>query len=495
MQKPLSILFVSSEVSPFVNETPLSSFMNGLPISLKTKSNDVRIAVPRYGIVSDRNPYVYNISKLSNLSFTNYNGKIENFDVKSTSIQNTKTKVPIYAISCPKYFDNRKGIYTDPVKQNQYTDNLERFVFFSRAVVEMCAKLNWEPDIIHCSDWQTALIPAYVKYFHLNNFKKTKTVFTIHNFNSQGVFPIEKFNLLELPDDAKESYTHKQEINLIKGGMLYSNKITTPSPAYKELISKNKNYSNGLNTYIKLHYPDIMAINSGIDTNTWNPRKDTLIPVILKKDYIDFKQQNKEHFLSTYKINLKSDIPLISVISQFSEVNNKELLLELIPNILSSNDVIIFVQDTNCNPELKKQLTNLSKQFSKKLILDFSKDETVSHQLLAASDMTLHINQYNSDASLFQSAAIYGSVPITFLTGGIKDIAIPIKKSNINVANSFSITNLKVNSILDVVNQSIKTFNDKNLWHQLVKNTMSSDYCWDDSVNQYLNIYRNIIKH
>jgi len=241
MAKALSILFVAAEAYPYAKETGVADVASSFPLAVRATGHDIRVMIPKYGCVSDRRNKIHDINRLKNIpisSTTNPDGTDpeEFLTTKSSSLSNYRHKVQVYVVTNNKFFESRKGIYTDPVKWTPYPDNLERFIFYSRSVVETCVALGWYPDIIHCNDWQTALIPAYIKHIYPNKFKKTKTVLTIHNVSNQGDFPISKFELLGLPEEVKECFTHQRKLNILKGGVLHSNHITTVSESYLEQI-------------------------------------------------------------------------------------------------------------------------------------------------------------------------------------------------------------------------------------------------------------------
>ncbi|MEX0737008.1 MAG: glycogen/starch synthase, partial [Bacteroidota bacterium] len=234
MSKPLNILFISSEVDPFAKTGGLADVSSALPQAIKELGHEIRIMMPRYRFISERKFKLHDIIRLKDIPIP-VGKKTEVGNVKSSFISNLKEKVQVYFFDNANYF-GRDGIYQSPVGKKDYKDNDERYIFFCRGVLETLKRLGWQPDIIHCNDWQTGLVPAYLKSLYASDpfFKNTKTVFTIHNMAYQGAFPPESFDLSGLP---KELYHHDGceaygKFNFLKSALAYADAITTVSERY-----------------------------------------------------------------------------------------------------------------------------------------------------------------------------------------------------------------------------------------------------------------------
>ncbi|MCL2040400.1 MAG: glycogen synthase [Bacteroidetes bacterium] len=492
MAKSLNILYVSAEAYPFAKETEVADVTGGLPLTMREYAHDVRVIIPRYACISDRRHKVFNINRTAEVNLKMPSGKDETFTIKSASIANTRYKVQVYVALNQKYFEGRKGIYTDPVKGLEYVDNLERFAFYSRTVVETCELLGWYPDIIHCNDWYTALIPAYIRYYYPNKFKKTKTILTIHNASNQGIFPLKMYNLLGLPEDAKDSFVHKKQLNILKGGMLYANQVTTISETYKKIIAKDKNITHGLNTLINQNYDRIIAINNAVDINYWNPRKDNIIKKKLNKDAKEFKQINKIELCKKLKLVYDENTPIISVITKINAEKDADMLIDAISSVIKNNN-LQFVILVKGNKNSKQKITKLKSSYPNNIavILDF--DDNAIHSVNAGADMQLITETEQPSAISFLNALNYGTIPIAHITFGFNDVAIPINKNKINDnSNCFGIKNIA--NLDEVVKGAIALFNNKKEWDKLIDNVINKDYSWISVSDNYESIYRNVYK-
>ncbi|MBE0557175.1 MAG: glycogen/starch synthase, partial [Proteobacteria bacterium] len=228
MSRPLNILLVSSEVEPFAKTGGLADVSSALPKALKELGHEVRIMMPRYRFISEWKFKLHDIIRLKDIPVPVGKSE-ESANVKSSFISNLKDKVQVYFLDNPKYF-GRDGTYQSPGGKKDYKDNDERFVFLARGVLETLKRLGWQPDIIHCNDWQTGLIPAYLKTLYADDpfFKSVKTVFTIHNMAYQGAFPPDSFAKSQLPDSLFN--TDGVEANFLKTGLQFADVITTVRP-------------------------------------------------------------------------------------------------------------------------------------------------------------------------------------------------------------------------------------------------------------------------
>jgi len=493
MAKSLNILYVAAEAYPFAKETGVADVAAGLTIAMREYAHDIRAIIPKYGCIAERKHKIFNINRTAEVNLKMPSGKDEIFTVKSAAIANTRHRVQVYVAGNHKYFESRKGIYNDPIKWVEYNDNLERFVFFSRTVVETCELLGWYPDIIHCNDWHTALIPAYIRYYYPNKFKKTKSILTIHNASNQGVFPLKMYDILGLPEDAKDSFIHKKQLNILKGGMLYANKVTTVSETYKEQISKDKNLTNGLNTLINLNYDKIIGINNGVDINYWDPRNDTFINKKLDGNVTEFKQINKIELCKKYKLMYDENVPLLSVISRLDEQKGIDILINAIPEIMK-NDVQLIILGQG-NKEMKEKLTKLRSMYPKQIALIFAFDDNIAHLIEAGADMYIMPSRQEACGLNFLYSLGYGTIPIAHLTGGIKDNAVPIAKNKItDASNCFGIKTLTENNLITAVKNALELYTNKEIWTKLVNNVISKDYSWLTQAPKYDALYRKVLK-
>jgi len=268
------------------------------------------------------------------------------------------------------------------------------------------------------------------------------------------------FNILGLPDDAKESFIHKKKLNILKGGMLYANRVTTVSHAYKEQLSKDKDLTNGLHSYIKLHYNRIDAINNGIDINYWNPKKDTLTYQKLSKenDIIDFKLSNKIELCKELKLQYNKTTPLLCFFAPLNQQKGIDILINSLPSLMKNPIQLIIAGQGK--KEIKNKILAGTKQYPKNVKVLFSNDDTLLHKILAGADFLLMPSRIEAEALTFQNALNYGTVPIVNLVGGIKDIAVPIKKRIVENSNCFAMNTLSDKQFLKSIDDGLALFNN-----------------------------------
>jgi len=492
MAKSLNILFAASEAFPFAKETGVGDVTSAFALAMRELKHDIRIMIPKYGCISGRKNKIHDINRLKDIPIQIGAGQPELLTTKSASLANSRLKVQIYVATNEKYFESRKGIYHDPVKWTEYPDNLERFIFFSRSVLETCVMLGWYPDIIHCNDWHSALIPAYIKYLYPNKFKKTRTVLTIHNVTSQGEFPISNFKLLGLPDAAKDSFTHKRSLNILKGGMIYANHLTTVSESYLQQLIKDKELTNGLNTLIKQDIDKIKGIRNGIDTTIWNPKTDDSIPQKHENSFSTYKTRNKIALCGSCGLQYKKDVPTIGMITRISEQKGIDVVIDAIEDLMKLDIQLVILGQGDA--EMKEQLLKYQQQYSNKMSVVFAFAESLAHLVEAGSDMFLMPSRQEGCGLNMLYSLAYGAVPIVNLTGGLKDIAIPFNKKVDNKTNSFAIKELSPSGIIEAVEQALVVFRDAKSWRRIVENGMSEDYSWRESAVKYSEIYRKILR-
>lgn len=492
MAKSLNILFVASEAFPYAKESGVADVAAGLPLAIRELGHDIRVMIPKYGCISERKNKIHDINRLKNIPVEMGDGKTEILVTKSSALTTPKIKVQVYVATNQKYFENRKGIYHDPVKWIEYPDNLERFVFFSRSVIETCVMLGWYPDIIHCNDWQTALLPAYIRYFYPNKFKKTKSVFTIHNILNQGEYSSSMFNLLGLPEDARDSFTHKKNINLIKGAILYANHITTVSPSYLQQLMKDKELTNGLNVLIKQNADRALGISNGIDTTIWNPRLDDNIPQKLEKDFNEYKSNNKIALCDACALEYKPNVPVIGMVTHLNELKGVDVVVEAIKDLMKLDLQLVILGQGDA--KIKEKLIKLQQKYSKKISVTFAFDDALAHLVEAGSDMFLMPSRQEAcGLNLFYSFS-YGSVPIVNMVGGIKDSAVPFNKNLEDTTNCFAVKELTPEALIETITKATTIFQNKEVWGKIVENGMSGDYSWSKPAAEYIELYKKLIK-
>lgn len=488
MAKPLSILFVTSEVFPFVKVGGKADVSFSLPIALRDLGHDIRVMVPKYGVISERKNRIHEINRLKDIPIQ-VGDRSDPATIKSSSVFNPRTKVQAYITTNTKYFDAKKGIYYDPKTGKEYKDNDERFIFFSRTVVETCLLLGWFPDIIHCNDWQSGIVPAFIKVMFPQKFKKTKVLYTIHDFYQQGVFPAQSFEKTGLPKEIRQNFIHKNNFNFLKGGLHYSDRITTVSPTYAAEILKEKVMSNGLNSLLIEKGDNFSGILNGLDNWVWSPKVDPMIANNYTGDYAKYKSLNKKALLKTFKLEYNAENPVIAMITRLHAQKGISLLLETAEKLLQEDLQIIILGDGEA--EFKNELKNLAKKYPTKFATKTGFDEDLAHQIEAGADMFLIPSVYEPCGLNAMYSLLYGTIPIVRATGGLKDI---VKEYDLKTkkGNGFVFKNSVQNDLFGAVKKAVDLFRRTDEWEALAVAGMNSDFSWD--AKKYSDLYYSAFK-
>jgi starch synthase len=488
MAKPLSILYVASEVYPFVKVGGIADVAYSLPLAIRELGHDIRVMVPKYGNVSERKNRIHEINRLKDVPIP-IGDKTDPATVKSSSVFNPRNKVQAYITTNHRFFDAKKGIYTDPKTDKEYKDNDERFIYFNRTVIETCLLLGWVPDIIHCNDWQTGIVPAFVKIMFPHKFKKTKIVFTIHDFYQQGVYTHHSFDKTNLPKEIRQDFIHKSNFNFLKGGLMYSDRITTVSPSYAAEILKDKSQSNGLNALLIEKSENFTGILNGVDPYQWNPKNDANIKTKFTGDKAAFKLANKKYLLQKFKLEFHEDIPVIAMISRLTHKKGIPLFIESLEKILAENVQVVFLGDGDS--DMKNALREIAKEFPNKFGLKIVFDEALAHQIEAGADMFINTSIYEPCGLNIIYSLLYGTVPIVRATGGLKDIVFDYDPKT-KTGNGFLYRNLNVTELYNAVKKALDLFKKKSVWASIVENGMKSDFSW--KAKKFTDIYYSALK-
>ena len=320
MARQLNVLLLSSEVEPFAKTGGLADVSSALPKAIKSLGHEIRIMMPRYGSISDRKGQLHDMMRLRDIPI-HLGKKNVLASVKSSFLANSHSKIQVYFLDNTALF-GRAGLYVHPDTKQDYHDNDERFFFFDHGSLEVLKRLSWKPDIIHCNDWQTGLVPVYLKTLYRDDpfYRDTRTVFTIHNMAYQGVFPKSSFEKTGLPNEVltEDGIQHGGNINLLKAGLVYSDAITTVSERYAKEIQTSAEYGCGLQDIAKRRSDDLTGILNGIDISVWDPGVDRMIPHKYDFKTLDLKLENKKELLRQVNLPFAESVPVISMVTRLA---------------------------------------------------------------------------------------------------------------------------------------------------------------------------------
>ncbi|MFH0796913.1 MAG: glycogen synthase GlgA [Candidatus Omnitrophota bacterium] len=469
------ILFVAAEAVPFFKTGGLADVIGSLPLVLADSGAEIKVFLPFYR----------RLANFENDCRTVLTGEIgfagKNWKFQVLSFQ----KGPTEFLFCdvPELFD-RESLYGPSCVD--YPDNPLRFGFFSYAALHSLSGLKFQPDIIHCHDWHAALLPVYLK----ENFKaepfyqKIKTIFTIHNLGYQGVFPKERWPMLSLPERLfnPEGLEFYGKINLLKAGLIWSDRITTVSPTYSREI-RSKEFGQGLEGILQKRASDLSGILNGIDYQSWNPETDPLIAENYTTGKPTGKTKNKE-ILSRQFSFLSPEKPLLGVVSRLTPAKGFDLVIKSLPEIFREGFNLLILGSGL--PEYETLFTEAKSKFKGSFGFQSGYNENLAHAIYAGADLFLMPSLFEP-CGLGQMIALrYGTVPVVRRTGGLADSVFGFDGEK---GNGFLFTEPSDTALVKTLQKVRAVFQNKNAWHKITANAFASDCSWSGSARQYLKLY------
>ena len=491
--KRLKILFVTSEVVPFVKTGGLADVSAALPQTLAELGHEVRIVVPKYGAVDDRKFKIHEVVRLKDIKIE-LAGKEVIFSLKSCFLPGQKIRVQIYFLDNQEYFGSRNSLYGDPMTGKDYPDNDERFIILNRAVFELIIKLGWIPDIIHCNDWQCGLIPTYLKtvYSGEENFDKFKTLFTIHNLAYQGEFSKSSFKKTGLPDklNSPKGILHKGKLNFMKSGLVYADAINTVSKTYANEIRTDSVIGSGLKDVLSKRRDDLYGIINGIDTKVWNPDRDKHLPKKYSIKNVEQKAVNKQALAEKFGFEFKEDTPIIGLISRLFDSKGIDLIEKILPQLLKL-DIQMIVLGTG-DKRYHSFFDQIAKKHSDKFACYLGFNDDLAHLIEGGADILLMPSKYEPCGLNQMYSLNYGTIPVVRETGGLADT---VKKFNEKTKEGTGFVFKKYNAkeLLTEIKRALKVYRDKDTWNKIVKAGMKEDFSWNSSAKKYIDLYKTIL--
>lgn len=476
----MKIIFASSEVTPFSKTGGLADVAGSLPKALYSLGENVEVITPFYNKFLSKYKTEGPILKL----VVPVSDRLEEATVFETYID----KIPVYLIRNDKYFD-REYLYSTP--EGDYKDNAERFVFFSRAVLEFCRRSREKYDIIHCHDWQTGLVPTFMKIMYKPNFPKTKTVFTIHNIGYQGLFWHYDMHLLNI---GWEWFNYKflefyGRINLLKAGIVFSDLVTTVSESYSKQI-QTEEFGAGLHGVLQNKTKDLYGIVNGIDYEIWDPARDKSIAQKFDMKDLSGKEKCREELAKIFNLT-GGKSPIIAMITRLSVQKGLDIVTEVIDKIIKMGfQLVILGAGEKKYIEIVQKMAQIHKG---KAGIKIAFDEDLAHKIYAGCDFFLMPSQYEPCGLNQMISMKYGSIPVVRATGGLNDTV-----NNFNPAsgrgNGFKFEEYSSKALLDMLGKALTVYNDKQTMQKLIKNAMSADFSWDKSAEEYIKLYQLALK-
>jgi starch synthase len=491
--KKLKILFATSEVVPFIKTGGLADVSSALPQKLQEMGHQVRIIVPKYGAIDERKFKIHEVVRLKDLRF-NIGEKEVIFSLRSSFLIGPKTRVQIYFLDNAEYFGSRHSLYANPLTGEDYPDNDERFILLSRAIFELITKLGWAPDIIHCNDWQTGLIPAYMKSLYKDDptFKSIKTVFTVHNLSAQGIFPKSTFDKTGLPKEleSEKGILHKGKVNFLKSGLVYADLLNTVSENYALEICQNKEFGLGLEEVLSKRKKDLYGIINGIDDTIWHPETDIKIAQKYSQKNLDHKSENKKALADNFNFTYSEETPVIGMITRLVDNKGLDLVEKAFPELMDLNlhFILLGTGEKNYHRFFKTAASKYHNKFS--CYIGF--DDDLAHLIEAGADMFLIPSKYEPCGLNQMYSLMYGTVPIVRFTGGLAD-TVKQFNSKTKSGNGFVFHKYSAKEMIAEIKNAVKVYSgDKEEWQTIMRNGMKENFSWLNSAKKYVELYKKL---
>lgn len=456
----MKIAMIASEVVPFAKTGGLADVVGALPLVLEDCGEEVIVIMPRYKCVKEGKFKISRVSK----------------DVSSSVIGKG---IKVYFIENDLYF-NREGFYVD--KNGDYKDNLERFAFFCRRGLDLLKEIDFAADILHLHDWQASLAAVYLKNLYSKDvfYSRMKSILTIHNLGYQGIFSGDEFEKLGLDSglfsvSALEFYGR---INLLKGGIIFSDLINTVSPTYAREI-QTEELGFGLDGLLRQRKDYLSGIVNGLDYYVWDPNTDNFIMQNFSAKNIEDKSFNKEDLQSKCGLPVDKNIPVLGIVSRLVEAKGLDVLSKSLDELCKMDAQLIILGMGDL--KYHQLLTAAQKKYPKKISVNLKFDDPLAHKIYAGSDIFLMLSEYEP-CGLGQLISLhYGTIPLVFKTGGLVD--------TINKNNGFLLTKRNKEEFLKLLKKAVTVFKNKKKWMLLAHNAMKCNFSWEASAKKYIQLY------
>ena len=484
-QEPLKICLASSEFTPLAKTGGLADVASALSVFLGENGHDIRVLIPLYSSIDTSALEITQVEYLQNLPI-----KMgpHQFHYSIDTARLPGTELAIYLLRCPQLYD-RSGVYTSD------TDEHLRFILLSRAAIEMCQHMGFAPDIFHCHDWHTSLIPLYLKtrYSWDRLFHNTRSVLTIHNIGYQGVF-----NADILPDLGLRHETDKLHqgdlgsgmINFLRTGVLYADLLTTVSPNYaKEILGPE--YGMGLEDILQHRRHSLVGILNGVDYKEWNPASDPLIPHTFDKRRIAGKKKNKLALMKELNLDCGDDMPLIGMVTRLTGQKGLDLVEQVVPEMMMQRRFAMAILGSG-EPHYEHFFSWLQHRYRDRVCFYRGFNNKLAHEIEAGSDMFLMPSLFEPCGLNQMYSLRYGTVPIVRRTGGLADSVQQFDPSS-GTGTGIVFNDYNASALGWAVNFALDLYPKKTTWRKLMRNGMSMDYSWEQQGKHYIDIFYQLL--
>lgn len=488
----LKVLIMSSEVAPFSKVGGLADVVGALPSALSGLGVECKVLSPLYTSVKEKKDISLEKIEAQDEIRVHVAGREYKGDLFSA--QNFGSNAQFLFLANDHFF-SRNGIYADQSTGEEFSDNAERFIFFSASVFKVIKALKWLPHVIHCNDYHTSLVPAYIKLKESKSFGSIATLLTIHNLGYQGIFQpdvVEKAGFSMDQFKPMSPFEFYGNFNFLKLGIVYADIINTVSETYAREITENPRYGHNLEGVLRERLDNLFGVINGVDYSVWDPSLDPYIPFRYSSRDLSGKLKNKKVLLERHKpmvTNLKW--PLIGMISRLAHQKGFDILIDIFPELMREN--LLFILLGTGDPNYHKIFQKFARKYPQKVGINLTFDPELAHLIEAGSDIFLMPSRYEPCGLNQMYSLRYGTVPVVRKTGGLAD-TVDDYNPQTGKGTGFVFENYSPSELLKAIKRALDTYRKREKWLRIMIQGMQADFSWDRSAEKYLEIYRKAIK-
>ncbi len=483
MEKNLRVAFVSAEVSPYAKLGEMADVAYSLPKHLSSLGMDVSLFMPKY-----RRPEIDSLP-IERIT-SNLPVYLGDRTAKANVFRGEQGKYDIYFIDNPKYFW-RDQIYGTGTRE--YLDNDERFIFFNRAVLEFLHTSKLQPDIIHCNNWPTALIPVFLKthYTKKKHFHNTATVLTLHNIAYQGEYPPDSLMLtgLNMKHFTSRHLSLNGKFNFLKAGIMYADVLNTVSSTYRREILTKK-HGLGLEEILRSRRDVFFSIRNGIDYEVWNPETDPYIATNYSFSNLDAKKTCKRDLIKEFGLPIHTKTAVIGIVSYMRTHKGIDILLDAMDELVRLDMALVILGKGE--EQYENQFIEIQKKYPDKVAVRLEMNPALAHKMAAGADIFLIPSLYEPCGLNQLYSFRYGTVPVVRGTGGLEETVRPFHPTT-SEGNGFVFKEYSSAAMLEALKEALKYYKKPDLWKKIISEGMKENFSWDNAARRYMNLYKSAL--
>jgi starch synthase len=477
----MKIAFVASEITPFAKTGGLADVAAALPRALHELGHELRVFMPLYTGIQNKQP-LQAVPEIQNVPML-LGTHAYQFSLYTAPLPDST--LAIFFIDCPALFA-RTALYTNDVDEHR------RFILFQRAALESLQRMQFAPDILHCNDWHTGLLPLLIRtsYDWDRLFQSTRSLLSIHNIGYQGIFAADTLpdaGIAELATSLHPEDIALGQINWLREGIYHANAVSTVSPTYAlEICTPAGGY--GLDPVLRGRGDAVIGILNGVDYDSWNPAKDTVLPARYNALNLSGKRRCKQALLELARLPVELDIPVVGLVSRLAVQKGIDLLMDSLPELLISRDFMLCILGSG-ETRYVEFFNDLMQRFPERVYFRHGYDEAQAHLIEAGSDMFLMPSLYEPCGLNQMYSLKYGTVPIVRKTGGLADSVTMWDGAS---GDGIVFNDYDAPAVNWALNTALDLFKDKHIWSSMMQNGMHQDFSWHQQALEYVRLYESM---